>query len=585
MLKLIRKIMVVLTPRERSRLILLTVVDTISSVADIAGLALLLWVIQLYAGAGRGQSGGSGGGVSLWPIGLFFLLFGIKNWLSFLIYSAQAKLRYGVASRISRQNLLYYLEGGYSQYAHTDSAAHVLKIAQQPIEFGQFVLGGLQQSITEATLIGLTVVAVLLFNAKLFVLLLVLLLPPMVITGYLAKRRLHTARVYIKSSRDIMWQHLQESIAGYVESNLYDKKEFFSGRYGDSQAVLNGHLATVQAMQGAPSRLAEIFAVFGLLTLIAIGHFTGNPHPSEFVTLGAFLAAAYKIIPGVARLLNLTGQMRTYEFTVNGLLERGLAAGSPELPGSAETRGLPVSAGDGWDEYAERINSISGEGIGFRYGQQTILEGVSLEVGRGDFLGIQGDSGRGKTTLFNILLGFVQEGSGQVKINGEVMGYAERKRSWDRIAYVKQQPFILHDSILVNITLQEQGYDEERLKNAVAMSGLDELIRKLPGGLQARVTENGKNISGGQRQRIAIARALYKQADLILLDEPFSELDEAAEERLLRRFAQLAGAGKMVIMITHNKQSLAWCTHTLSLDAPAFAEQPAASGVSAAGNP
>jgi ABC-type multidrug transport system fused ATPase/permease subunit len=560
MLNLIRKIMAVLTPRERSRLILLTVVDTISSVADIAGLALLLWVVRLYAEGPAYGGASEGERESLWPIGLFFLLFGMKNWLSFLIYSAQARFRYGVASRISRQNLLYYLEGDYSQYAHTDSAAHVLKIAQQPIEFCQFMLGGLQQSITEATLIGVTVVAVLLFNAKLFFLLLVLLLPPMVITGYLAKRRLHTARVYIKSSRDIMWQHLQESIASYVESNLYDKKEFFSGRYGDSQTILNGHLATVQAMQGAPSRLAEIFAVFGLLALIAIGHFTGNPHPSEFVTLGAFLAAAYKIIPGVARLLNLTGQMRTYDFTVNGLLER---------------RPAPEAAGAGWDEYAENIYSISGEGIGFRYDQQTILEGVSLEVRRGDFLGIQGNSGRGKTTLFNILLGFVGEGSGQIKINGEAAQRAERKRWWDRIAYVKQQPFILHDSILVNITLQEQGYDEDRLKNAVAMSGLDELIRKLPGGLQARITENGKNISGGQRQRIAIARALYKQADLILLDEPFSELDEAAEERLLRRFAQLAEAGKMVIMITHNKQSLAWCTHTLSLDAPVFAGQPA----------
>jgi hypothetical protein len=92
--------------------------------------------------------------------------------------------------------------------------------------------------------------------------------------------------------------------------HLYDKKGFFSGRYGDSQAILNGHLVTVQAMQGAPSRLAEIFAVFGLLALIAIGHFSGNPHGAEFVTLGAFLAAAYKIIPGISRLLNLTGQMR-----------------------------------------------------------------------------------------------------------------------------------------------------------------------------------------------------------------------------------------------------------------------------------
>jgi ABC-type bacteriocin/lantibiotic exporter with double-glycine peptidase domain len=248
--------------------------------------------------------------------------------------------------------------------------------------------------------------------------------------------------------------------------------------------------------------------------------------------------------------------MRTYEFTVNGLLER-----RAKEPGKA-----------GWVEYAEGIQSIGGERIGFHYGQQTILDGVSLEVRRGDFFGIQGDSGRGKTTLFNILLGFVEEGTGQVKINGVPVGRADRKRFWSRIAYVKQQPFILHDSILVNITLQEQGYDEERLKDVVALSGLDEVIRKLPGGLQATVTENGKNISGGQRQRIAIARALYKQADLILLDEPFSELDDLAEERLLRRFAQLAEAGKLVIMITHNKQSLAWCTNTLSLDTPAYAE-------------
>ncbi|HET6253989.1 MAG TPA: ABC transporter ATP-binding protein [Puia sp.] len=547
-----------LTPLERSRLLLLTAMDTLSSVADIAGLALLLWVIQLYAGATGGKE------VSLWPIGLFFAVFGIKNGLSFLIYSAQAKLRYRVASRISRQNLLYYLEGDYDQYAHTDSAAHVLKIAQQPIEFCQFVLGGLQQSITEATLIGVTVVAVLLFNAKLFLLLLVLLLPPVVIMGYLARQKLHTARLYIKSSRDIMWQHLQESIASYVESNLYDKKGFFSARYGDSQAILNEHLATVQAMQGAPSRLAEIFAVFGLLALIAIGHFSGNPHGTEFVTLGAFLAAAYKVIPGISRLLNLTGQMRTYEFTVNGLPERGAnggrKAGGGYAGGTKEAAGMP-----GWEEYTESIRSISGEQIGFHYGQQTILDRVSLDVKRGDFLGIQGDSGRGKTTLFNILLGFAGEETGRVKINGEPVGRDERRRYWSRIAYVKQQPFILHDSILVNITLQEQGYDEERLKAAVALSGLDELIRKLPGGLQAAVTENGKNISGGQRQRIAIARALYKQADLILLDEPFSELDEAAEERLLRRLAQLAETGKLVMMITHNKQSLAWCTKTLEL--------------------
>jgi len=585
MLKLIRKITAVLTPAEKSRLLLLTVLDMVSSMADIAGLALLLFVIRLYAeGPVKGGLSFLPSGLtdphSLWPVGLFFVMFSIKNWLSFLIYSAQSRLRYGVASRISRQNLLYYLEGDYAQFAHTDSAAHVLKIAQQPIEFCQFVLGGLQQGITEATLIGVTVIAVLLFNTKLFLLLLLLLLPPVVITGYLAKRKLHTARVYIKTSRDIMWQHLQESIASYVESNLYNKKEFFAGRYGDAQGILNGHLATVQSMQGAPSRLAEIFAVFGLLALIAIGHFSGNPHGAEFVTLGAFLAAAYKIIPGIAKLLNLTGQMKTYEFTVNGLLERGMGMGerggvSPDVL-SPDVLSPDLAA----KESAGGIHSISCHRIGFHYGQQKILDELSLQVGRGDFLGIQGYSGKGKTTLFNILLGFVGEETGEVRINGILTDRPGRKAYWKDIAYVKQQPFILHDTILVNITLQEHGYDEERLRNAVALSGLDELIKKLPGGLNARVTENGKNISGGQRQRIAIARAVYKQADLILLDEPFSELDEASEDRLLRRFGQLAAEGKLVIMITHNKQSLSYCSNTLSLDGMA----PGTVGVEAAGN-
>ena len=560
-MNIVGKIYAVLTAAERRRLNGLLLLDILTSIADIAFLALLLFVVHFYADDPTATNIGFlpawfTDRSTLWPIGAFFVAFTIKNAFSFLIYSAQARFRYGVASRISHRNLLLYLEGDYAQYAHTDSAKHVLKIAQQPVEFCQFVLAGYQQGTTEATLIVVTVIAVLLFNAKLFLLLLLLLLPPVVITGWLTKRKLHAARTFIKTSRDIMWQHLQESIASYVESRLYDKKEFFSSRYGDAQTILNRHLATVQSFQGAPARLAEIFAVFGLLALIAIGHFSGNPHAAGFVTLGAFLAAAYKVIPGISRLLNIAGQMKTYEFTVNGLLAdkaAGPAAERKDGPGS----GIPA---------AEPIRSIDCRQLAFRYGDQPILDDISLQLRPGDFLGICGDSGKGKTTLLNILIGFIEPDRGEVFINGKAAGKCQRQSHWPRIAYVKQQPFILHDTILVNITLDENNYDDERLNAAVVLSGLDAIIDKLPGGLHARITENGKNISGGQRQRIALARALYKQADLILLDEPFSELDEASEEILLRRFARLAGAGRMIVMITHNKQSLSWCNATLSLD-------------------
>ncbi len=557
MIRMIRKIGRILTKEEKRRLGWLMTLDILSSVADVLFLAILLFIIHFYA---ENASAGLLSFLppwltdhhSLWLIGIFFLLFSVKNLLSFFIYTAQSRFRYDVASRISQSNLLRYLEGAYNEYAYTDSAAHVLKIAQQPIEFAQFVLAGVQQGLTEWTLIGVTVIAVLIFNAQLFLLLLVLLLPPVIIVAWLTKRRLHSARVYIKSSRDIMWQHLQESIAGYVESNLYDRTPFFTERYGQAQFALNRHLSSLQAMQGAPSRLAEIFAVFGLLALIAIGHFSGNTNSTQFVTLGAFLAAAYKIIPGIARVLNISGQMKTYEFTMNNLIPvRGTTSGN----GGMQT---------------EPIRSVECRHIGFQYDKQTLLEDCDLQLQSGDFLGIQGDSGKGKTTLLNIILGFIEPGRGEVLFNGKATVRAERRRYWPRIAYVKQQPFIIHDTLLTNITLEEEGYDDERLQFALSLSGLDELLPRLPGGIHSIISESGKNISGGQRQRISLARALYKNADLFILDEPFSELDEAAEERLLHRFRLLAGEGKMIIMITHNKKSLGWCTRTLQLDPAAL---------------
>ena len=171
-----------------------------------------------------------------------------------------------------------------------------------------------------------------------------------------------------------------------------------------------------------------------------------------------------------------------------------------------------------------------------------------------------------ESTVLNILLGFLTPDQGEVLINGEATDPATRQRYWRHIAYVKQQPFLIHDTIRNNVTLNGQPFREKELQEAIQLSGLDSLIATFPEKENKVITESGKNISGGQRQRIAIARALYKSADLIILDEPFNELDEESERRLLCHFRQLAQNGKMVILITHNKQSLAYCNKTISLD-------------------
>ena len=151
-------------------------------------------------------------------------------------------------------------------------------------------------------------------------------------------------------------------------------------------------------------------------------------------------------------------------------------------------------------------------------------------------------------------------------INGLPVSGNEIKNYWPSIAYVKQHNFFIHDSLQRNITFEEGDCDKESLQYALTVSGLDKIIAKFPEGLDKIITENGKNISGGQQQRIAIARALYKNAPVILLDEPFNELDEDATQSLLQHFRELAAAGKLVLMITHDKKSLTFCNKIISLD-------------------
>jgi ABC-type transport system involved in cytochrome bd biosynthesis fused ATPase/permease subunit len=134
------------------------------------------------------------------------------------------------------------------------------------------------------------------------------------------------------------------------------------------------------------------------------------------------------------------------------------------------------------------------------------------------------------------------------------------------VAYARQHAYLIHDSLLKNITLEDTGYDERRLKEALQATALDELAGRLSGGLDHLISEEGKNISGGQRKRICIARALYKDAGLLILDEPFSELDQSSSHRILVYLRQLAAQGKIILLITHATANLCFCNKIISLD-------------------
>jgi ABC-type bacteriocin/lantibiotic exporter with double-glycine peptidase domain len=312
-------------------------------------------------------------------------------------------------------------------------------------------------------------------------------------------------------------------LKGWVESNIYGRHDFFLQRFVNSRKKFSTALFDSIAIQSMPGRIIEIFAILGLFVLIVIAKWPGNADTTSLLTIGAFLAAAYKIIPGIVKITNISGQIRACEFSATDLIQNI----NVKKPGYKD---LPVV----------NIQSLGFNDISFSYGERSVLSRLCFSMQKGDFIGITGASGKGKTTLFNLLLGFLDPTKGEVIINGRAQKKETIKTYWPSMAYTRQQSFFIHDTLLRNITLEEDNHDPAGLQLAIKHSGLASFVAQSPEGSNQMIMENGKNISGGQQQRIAIARALYKNADLILLDEPFNELDEESEISLLEHFRSLA---------------------------------------------
>jgi ABC-type multidrug transport system fused ATPase/permease subunit len=549
--KITSAILSILNQQEKMKMCTHIILDLVIGILDIAFLGFLLLVINFYT-----TDSGSNNLLhfqslfnknSLLLISIFFMLFSLKNWLGYRISKSRDFFFYNVASRLSKRNMWHYLKDDYNKFVTVDSSVYIRKISQQPIEFSNYILTNVQQVVSQSVLIFFTIIGILFYHPALFLSLFLLLLPPVILLAFFIKRKLKYVRSSSKITSQLTLQYLKESLSGYIESNVYNKNDFFSDRYYRYQRQLNENIATMQTLQGLPPRLIEVFAVLGFFILIAINRSSMDTHAIGLLDIGVFMAASYKIIPGIVKILNSAGQIKTYEFVLDDL-----------------SAGLSVD--DRTDIPKTNIHSIAFKQVGFNYKDHQVLKNLSFEITPGDFVGISAPSGVGKTTIINLLLGFLEQGNGAISINHATANSSVRQQYWSRISYVKQQPFLINDSILKNVTLTDEIYDPVKLVDTLNFSGFSGIIDQYAEGIDKQITENGKNISGGQRQRLMLARALYHDFDLLILDEPFGEIDDAAEKEILNKIKLLAKKGKMIIMVTHNMASLSLCNKIISLD-------------------
>lgn len=206
------------------------------------------------------------------------------------------------------------------------------------------------------------------------------------------------------------------------------------------------------------------------------------------------------------------------------------------------------------------------EGIGFGYGDVKVLSDIWLEVSRGETIGFIGETGSGKSTLLDIIMGLLEPDSGLLTIDGEPLTDANRASWQAQIAHVSQTIYLSDNSIAENIAFGRGSgeIDRERLEYAARRACIHDHIVGLEDGYQTVVGERGVRLSGGQRQRLGIARALYKQAEILILDEATSALDNDTESEVMRNLIS-ASEGLTIFMVAHRLTTLSRCERIVRL--------------------
>nr|WP_281261776.1 thiol reductant ABC exporter subunit CydD [Breoghania corrubedonensis] len=219
----------------------------------------------------------------------------------------------------------------------------------------------------------------------------------------------------------------------------------------------------------------------------------------------------------------------------------------------------------------ERI-AISFEDVELTFaGGRRALDGVSFQVAAGEAVALVGPSGGGKSSLLNLLLGFVQPTSGRVRVNGVALGALDMAEWRSMIGYVPQAPRILSGTLAANIAPQDDTPDMERLEKAARQADLFDVIARLPDGFDTRIGEGGAGLSGGEAHRLALARAFYRDAPVIVLDEPTAHLDRDSEARVQAAIARLL-PGRTALMVAHRRATIEQAGRVVGLRAGRLAD-------------
>ena len=479
----------------------------------------------------------------------------LKSLLGLFLYRFERDYIYSLYRYLSRNLYIDYFNRGLSFIKSTNSATLARNVNVVCYTFVSGILRPLAVILSEAILFVLLFVAIAVYSPLAALLTMAIFVPAGWLYFALVRQRVNRYGTIENEAHRRKFRDTVETYRGYADIEI-------NNAFGTMLSTFDANTETmidVGAKNATISTLPQIFTEIGLaigmaaIVALSVGLNSGDMK----ILFGIFAIAALRLMPSVRAIMGAWTSLRYNRYTI-------------EIISSADVD-TPASVENSSSRRLDFKSAIAVNGLSFRFedSDTNTISDLSFTINKGEKVGINGRSGAGKTTLFNLLLGLYSPTSGQITIDGQRLSRENRREWQNAIGYVSQSVFLTDSTIMANIALgcDESNIDMERIDKAIKAASLDEFIASLPNGLNTRIGECGALLSGGQRQRIGIARALYKGAEVLFFDEATSSLDNATEQSINEAIVALAKSNSSltIVVIAHRDSSLAYCDRIITL--------------------